>query len=97
WRRLPGSPDQAPAGECSHPPAPSPDSAGEGENALRGVDFAAMERRKQYAHNIPAARTLRRPMPEAEQLVWEELRDRRFHGLKFRRQHAIDGGIHESA
>ena len=33
------------------------------------------------------ARQLRREMTPAEKLLWERLRDRRLHGLKFRRQH----------
>ena len=36
-----------------------------------------------------AARTLRRPMTSAEQVLWEALRDRKLGGLKFRRQHAV--------
>ncbi|MGI8925413.1 MAG: endonuclease domain-containing protein [Tepidiformaceae bacterium] len=42
-----------------------------------------------YVHNIPAARRLRRPQTATEAALWEGLRDRRFLGLKFRRQHAI--------
>src|SRR5690606_15840327 len=33
--------------------------------------------------------SLRENMTEAETFLWEKLRDRRFHGLKFRRQHPI--------
>jgi very-short-patch-repair endonuclease len=47
------------------------------------------ERRKSYAHNIPAARNLRLTQTETEALLWQELRNRRLGGLKFRRQHAI--------
>lgn len=35
------------------------------------------------------ARQLRQEQPPAELLLWERLRDRQFHGFKFRRQHAI--------
>jgi len=35
------------------------------------------------------ARVLRKEQTETEVLVWEALRDRRFLGLKFRRQHII--------
>jgi very-short-patch-repair endonuclease len=48
-----------------------------------------MERERSYVHNIPAARRLRKPQTATEQLLWEQLRGRRFRGLKFRRQHAI--------
>jgi very-short-patch-repair endonuclease len=48
-----------------------------------------LEREPRYVHNIPAARRLRRPQTETEQALWEQLRARRFHGLKFRRQHAV--------
>ena len=47
------------------------------------------ERARSYVHNIPAARRLRRPMTPTETVLWEQLRDRRFEALKFRRQHAI--------
>ena len=42
-----------------------------------------------HRNNVPAARRLRRPLTDAEALVWERVRDRRFRGLKFRRQHPI--------
>ena len=42
-----------------------------------------------HRDNVPAARRLRRPMTDAEALVWDRVRDRRFRGLKFRRQHPI--------
>jgi very-short-patch-repair endonuclease len=49
----------------------------------------ARERGKRYVHNIAAARRLRQAETDSEQLLWEALRDRRFLGLKFRRQHAV--------
>lgn len=42
-----------------------------------------------HRHNVPAARRLRQRLTRSEGLLWEELRDRRFSGLKFRRQHPI--------
>jgi very-short-patch-repair endonuclease len=36
------------------------------------------------------ARALKHDMTKAEKLLWEQLRDRKFDGLKFRRQHPID-------
>ena len=35
-------------------------------------------------------RELRQELTEAEKLLWEELRNRKFNGLKFRRQHPLD-------
>ncbi len=48
-----------------------------------------MEAAKRYVHNIPSARRLKREQTASERLLWEALRDRRFEGLKFRRQHAV--------
>jgi very-short-patch-repair endonuclease len=39
------------------------------------------------------ARALRREMTEAEKLMWGKLRDRRFEGIKFKRQKPIAGYI----
>lgn len=38
----------------------------------------------------PFRRLLRRQSTAAEKVLWHQLRDRRFHQLKFRRQHTID-------
>jgi very-short-patch-repair endonuclease len=48
-----------------------------------------MAERHNFVHNIPAAKALRKPQTPTESLLWNELRDRRFQGLKFRRQHAV--------
>jgi very-short-patch-repair endonuclease len=40
-------------------------------------------------HNIPSARDLRQRQTAAEELLWQALRGRRLHGLKFRRQHPV--------
>ena len=42
-----------------------------------------------HRDNVPAARQLRRRLTPSELLLWARLRDRRFDGLKFRRQHPI--------
>ncbi len=42
-----------------------------------------------HRHNVPAARGLRRRSTPSETLLWQQLRGRRFHGFKFRRQHPI--------
>jgi very-short-patch-repair endonuclease len=39
------------------------------------------------------ARTLRRTSTEAEQLLWNKLRNKKLNGFKFRRQHPIAGYI----
>jgi very-short-patch-repair endonuclease len=46
------------------------------------------ERRHPMTH---AARALRRRSTDSERQLWELLRDRRFRGLKFRRQQPIGG------
>ena len=40
--------------------------------------------------NVTVARRLRRDQTDAERMLWFRLRDRRFSGLKFRRQAPID-------
>ncbi|MCO5202913.1 MAG: endonuclease domain-containing protein [Chloroflexi bacterium] len=47
------------------------------------------ERQRSFAHNIPAARRLRRTQTETEALLWGSLRNRQLANLKFRRQHAF--------
>jgi len=42
---------------------------------------------------VPRARELREEQTRAEQVLWERLRDRRFLGLKFRRQFPVEGFI----
>jgi type I restriction-modification system DNA methylase subunit len=61
------------------PSSPSPLPAGEG-HYRGGFDFSGQ---------LELARGLRRRSTPAEALAWELLRDRRFLGLKFRRQHQI--------
>ena len=39
------------------------------------------------------ARQLRREQTKAEKIVWELIRKRKFRGLKFRRQHVIEGFV----
>jgi len=61
------------------PSPPSPLPAGEG-HYRGGFDFSGQ---------LELARELRRRSTPAEAFAWELLRDRRFLGLKFRRQHQI--------
>jgi len=48
-----------------------------------------MPDRRPHRNNILAARRLRQQPTSSEGLLWEELRNRRFEGLKFRRQHPV--------
>src|SRR6185312_13910929 len=50
---------------------------------------APMSDRVHHYHNVPAARRLRQRLTRSEELLWDELRNRRFFGLKFRRQHPV--------
>ncbi len=43
----------------------------------------------EHRHNVLAARDLRARETSAEDILWEQLRDRRLDGMKFRRQHPI--------
>ena len=45
--------------------------------------------RREFRNNVPAARHLRQRLTPAEEVLWRSLRDRRFDGLKFRRQHPV--------
>jgi type I site-specific restriction-modification system R (restriction) subunit len=47
----------------------------------------------QYAGLVERARELRKHRTSAEAIAWELLRDRRFEGLKFRREHQINNYI----
>jgi very-short-patch-repair endonuclease len=55
-----------------------------GEGRVRGVVCEDLR---------PYARSLRRAQTEAERRLWALLRDRRFDGFKFRRQHPIGAYI----
>jgi len=63
------------------PPAPLPGGEGSKKSHYRGgYDFAGL---------VDRARELRVKQTPAEELFWELVRDRRFMGLKFRRQHQV--------
>ncbi len=62
-----------------------------------GVRAAGSEGRNAHKATLPKelidlARKLRAEQTDAEQLIWELLRDHRVHDAKFRRQHPIDAG-----
>ncbi len=65
-------------------PSPSPTGRGESPNYRGGLQFSGL---------VDRARQLRQQQTPAEDIVWELLRDRRFEGLKFRRQHQIGNYI----
>ncbi|MEZ4671279.1 MAG: DUF559 domain-containing protein [Anaerolineae bacterium] len=92
-------------GENPHPPAPSP-SIGEGESdpafvphlyeVERGLGGEDIPYAQTYTDTQlwdalkPLARQMRHEPTPAEEALWEQIRNRKIHGLKFRRQHPID-------
>ena len=74
---LTPSPSPGGRGEQSGLPLPSGEGRGEGKKPPLPSSL------------LNFARQLRREQPDAEQLIWHLLRDRRFGDLKFRRQHPI--------
>ena len=71
-----------PSAAATLTPAPLPE--GEGFNYRGGLYFSGL---------VERARELRRDQTSAEEFAWELLRNRRFAGLKFRRQHQIGNYI----
>ena len=74
-------------------PLPSGEGSGVGLPPRKTGSFGEPEEtapldRWQYLKNF--ARIHRKYPTDAEKIMWEALRGKRFHGLKFRRQHAID-------
>ncbi|MBX3734876.1 MAG: DUF3387 domain-containing protein, partial [Verrucomicrobiae bacterium] len=65
-------------------PGPSPTERGEKPNYRGGLHYGGL---------VDRARELRQQQTPAEDIAWELLRDRRFEGLKFRRQHQIGNYI----
>lgn len=63
-----------------HPSPIGRGAAGEGVNYRGGAAYSSL---------VERARELRKSQTTAEEILWELLRDRRFLGLKFRRQHQI--------
>ena len=69
------------------PSSPALLPGGEGSNAQHyrgGLEYAGL---------VERARELRKHQRPAEEVAWELLRDRRFEGLKFRREHQINNYI----
>lgn len=65
-------------------PSPQPSPIGRGGNYRGGFEFAGL---------VTEARKLRERQTPAEEIFWELARNRKFAGLKFRRQHQIGGYI----
>jgi len=65
-------------------PQPSPKGRGSTSHYRGGYHFSGL---------VERARELRQKQTPAEEIAWELLRDRRFRGLKFRRQHQIGNYI----
>lgn len=79
------TPAPLPAGEGQSLRDPHPNPLPEREGQYRGE--------LQYSGLVDRARELRQRQTPAEDIAWELLRDRRFEGLKFRRQHQIGNYI----
>ena len=63
---------------------------------LTAFDMAYIGRTRDYLLHLNAgeevfrkAKELKHPMTEAERLLWDKIRNRKLHGLKFRRQHPL--------
>ena len=83
------------ANKESLPPTSSPLPPGEG----RGGEGAGGGGKSVHKPPVPPdllnfARKLRSEQTDAEQLIWSLLRDRRFAGAKFRRQHPVEAAGH---
>ncbi|HMJ90094.1 MAG TPA: DUF559 domain-containing protein, partial [Candidatus Acidoferrum sp.] len=85
---TPSSPALLPVGEGSEPP---PATLPLGEAGVR--DAQHYRGGLQYSGLVERARKLRKHQTPAEEIAWELLRDRRFEGLKFRREHQINNYI----
>ena len=96
-RRKAGQPNDWPSAGQPSPPSPLPAGEGSGTMAAdntstpieRGSGVSAANYRGGYDFTgmLKRVRELRSQQTSAEALFWELVRDRRFMGLKFRRQH----------
>ena len=71
-------------------PSP-PQRRGQGEVSLTEQEkrFFSFERVAGYIGNLVFRRQLRQDATKAEKILWQNLRNKRFGGLKFKRQHGI--------
>jgi very-short-patch-repair endonuclease len=67
--------------------SPGGEEAGEGDCKKKQLHFLDIPFTFFVMPNVERARTLRKKETWAEKLMWRWLRDRRFGGYKFRRQH----------
>ncbi len=76
--------------------SPLPPGEGRGGEGAGGAGKESLFKKKQPVPPdlLDFARKLRVEQTDAEQLVWSLLRDRRFAGAKFRRQHPVEAGGH---
>jgi very-short-patch-repair endonuclease len=77
------------AGEGSLPRTPSPGSLRSPPSPARGEGTERVARAAKTAKSVIRARQLRVRMTDAETKLWFALRDRRFSGVKFRRQVSV--------
>jgi very-short-patch-repair endonuclease/DNA modification methylase len=69
---------------------PSPTGRGAGGEGAGGEGASSKPKQALDPEFLEFARQLRREQTDAERLLWSLLRDRRFMGCKFRRQHPIE-------
>lgn len=75
-------------------PSPLPLSPGRGVTEVRGRGEGIQWSRAKISPQIFAhARAMRKSPTDAEAVLWNELKDRKFNGYKFRRQHPFEGFI----
>lgn len=92
----PSSPTLPPSGEgTSVPPSPfgrgqSEGSVQDGNNMINEINQSPY-RVRLSEEMLRRARELRKNCTDAEQFLWQILRDRQLNGLKFRRQHPFSG------
>jgi len=70
-------------------PLPSPLLVGEAGERVRSIGEGHYRGGFDFSGLVEIARDLRKKQTPAESIMWEMLRDRRFAGLKFRRQHQM--------
>ena len=68
---------------------PAPLLTGEGGRSTKGGKMSLSRKRELVLVAKEVSRDLRRRSTKAEGLLWQKLRDRRFLGKKFRRQHPL--------
>jgi chorismate synthase len=72
----------------------SPQTPLQRRGALRDLPFGYVTSQRENYETLSAfAKSNRKNATEAEEMLWQRLRNRQINGLKFRRQHPIDGFI----